>query len=208
MPTVAEPRHLGPLRGSQISRAHPAPLTNPEPRELASPMVCQKPLSQKPLPITFRVDTANHLWNLLLMDEKPEFRPRGGVNGATYNTFSASVGVSGGCWVWRQPPGGFGRAKRAGFRVLGQHRSPQWISWYLHFGVPAAKSRVMTTCDNENCVNPDHLVTIPIYHMCDLAQDMVNGKVVFEIVRDCGLPRSTIYRMIRKYRADMEIPGL
>lgn len=72
--------------------------------------------------------------------------------------FNSNVDCSGGhdaCWPWLGTTDGRGRGQ---FWIDGKrHRAPR-IAWALRYGRPfSVELLACHTCDNPNCVNPDHI---------------------------------------------------
>jgi hypothetical protein len=59
-----------------------------------------------------------------------------------------------GCWLWR------GKERLGGYGTIWVERKNlkvQRYSWMIHFEPIAVTTLVASTCNNQMCVNPDHL---------------------------------------------------
>jgi hypothetical protein len=63
-----------------------------------------------------------------------------------------------GCWLWRGP---WLESHQAGYLVIGNHkRLAHRIAWELAHGAIPARHRVVRSCAEPRCVNPEHRVLI------------------------------------------------
>ena len=75
--------------------------------------------------------------------------------GTPEERFWQNVQKTDGCWLWtgNGHPNGYGRFKINGHTVTVTH-----FSWKLHHGTPIPPGMLVChTCDNPQCVRPDHL---------------------------------------------------
>ncbi len=87
-------------------------------------------------------------------------RPIVNLSPVSTATFWRSIVVAPDCWKWT------GRKDRHGYGIMHYRNidgTPHWtvlatrISWFLHHGEMPQDKHVLHSCDNPECVNPNHL---------------------------------------------------
>ena len=75
----------------------------------------------------------------------------------TKERFFQYVDKTNSCWLWTgATSSGKGKARRAMFFFRGTTTHASRVAWIILIGDPK-QSLVLHTCDNDLCVNPDHL---------------------------------------------------
>lgn len=108
------------------------------------------------------------------------------VDHSVAERFVSHVVVSGGCWIWTaaRDSSGYGVV-----RVAGRQERAHRLSWMVFRGPIPSGACVCHTCDNPQCVNPDHL-------WVGTHQDNMDDKV-----RKGRVPRGGQHYMAARLRA-------
>ena len=59
-----------------------------------------------------------------------------------------------GCWLWT---GTIEKSGHGRFWLKGASQSAHYVSWFIANGIKNDRDKIHPTCDNLNCINPDHL---------------------------------------------------
>lgn len=127
-----------------------------------------------------------------------------------------------GCWLWLGIQNPYGRLKYRGMNFLAHH-----MSFMAHFNQRILEAQVIChRCDTPACVNPNHLfigtqkdniidaikkgrvvvperTDTPKYSKetkDQMREDFRNGMRVSDIVRKYKIPRSTVNKIVSKYK--------
>ncbi|MCK5602096.1 HNH endonuclease [Candidatus Pacearchaeota archaeon] len=104
--------------------------------------------------------------------------------------FWNKVSIGRHCWKWN----GATTKKRKGYGVIkinGKDRIlTHRLSWELHYGIIPDGMKVLHTCDNSLCVNPQHLF---IGTQADNVADMVKkGRLVINRLKGINHPKAKL----------------
>lgn len=76
------------------------------------------------------------------------------MNQKDIDRFWSKVVKSDGCWVWKGETGRYGRGR---IHAEGRYVQASHLSYRINRGAIPSGLFVLHSCDNPNCINPDHL---------------------------------------------------
>jgi len=123
-----------------------------------------------------------------------------------------------GCWEWQA---GYRSSGYGGFHTGGKERLAHRVMWEMAFGDIPEGMVIMHSCDNRRCVNPEHLslgshaenmkdmvdkgrsakgekswtAKLTEADVCVIRRRKSLGESVFELAKEYGVHRSTVYRL-------------